>query len=268
MDHPLYNGDYIAQTKNELLYFKAELDNSIKKKAEGMELIIKRKSSDFTWPRYNFAYVQKYVDEKLASNNPKIYLVDLDEVMKLVNLCLLKYSKLVNKSVRDLNDILLVDFSFDEERPTVLINQILFKTEIKFCLHLKEYYLKKRKLLNFEIPSLANDAELEAQIILDQEILFDILSGTLEAISDNNLIFLRDYILNCKYGKPVEDIIPVMALTISQTKLIQMITKVRKELNLEPSSRNYLADLFSMIPKTYIKQKPQKYNRDSIYKKM
>lgn len=268
MDNPAFNGDYIAQTKVELDLFEAELNTCLHDKAEGKELKFKRKYNDFAFPFYSFAYVQKYLDEKLASYNPKIYIIDLDEIMENNTRCILKYAKIFNMTNKELNSIIPVGFSFDIDGQYVQPKIVPFNSEIKFCLQLNNYYLKKRKYLNFENLSHPNATDSATQFDLDKEALLNILSETITTLSEDKLLLLCDHILHNKYGNSIQGNMPILALNIKQSKLIEMVDRIREELKLQPSSREYLADLFSKIPKEFIDQKPYYYTRGTIYSKM
>lgn len=261
--NPRFEGDYIAQSIAEVNGFNQKLLELINKKAKGEEVTFTSKHYYIEWDTFNIVPVRIYADEKLSSANPKVYVSDLDDLMIAVNKCLHNYTVLVNKSEKDIRQAL------HDYAPTLENNEVYkfpFYLESKFCFDFKEYYLKKRKLVDYEIEDNENIRESGQEFYDDRDKVFNILREYIEEVSDENLAKLSESIIHYKHGNQIPDKYPVMALLITQSSLAKMIKKIRRDLNLDRSSGEYLANLFSEIPRKYVKGKPEYYNKEVLRK--
>lgn len=262
--HPLYRGDYIAQSLAEVNAFNRLLIDYIKKKEAGEELIFPSFRYPSDYDNFNMIALATYADEKLSVANPSVYISNLDELMQAVSKCLQNYCVLLDVQETVIKQAML-DF-----KPTLENNQKYeypFYEESLFLIRFKEYYIKKRNLFLSISSSPDNDEDNAEQPTRDGAILLKILSETITSLSTDKLQIICDHILYHKYGKPYPEEMPDLALNLEQNKLIQMIRKIIEKLNLV-TSRKFLADLFSKIPHSYINLKAKYYNYNTIYKKI
>jgi len=247
----------------ELKGFNKKVLELLKKQKEGEALTFPSGYSDGSWISFDIIGLLAYADDKLSSANPKIYLMNLVDLMGEVRMCLSNYCTLINKSenliAKELYEFENSDFKKQYPNP--------FYSESKFCIKYKEYYTKKNALFEDTQYKIAgNDANLKFDS--DKMTLLSLLQEEIPTLTNDKLDYLCDCILHFSYGNDIPEIQPVMALMITQNKLIELIKRIRKEFRFGPSSREYLADLFAKIPESFSSREPIFYNKRTIQSKL
>ena len=258
--NPRYSGDYFAQSLAEVKGFNRQLQELLKKKAEGLVLSFPEIILYLEYDYLNIVEVIKYAKEKLSVANPSIYVSEFDELMLGVKNCLIDYCNLIDKSEKDIANELdsfhYSDYSEPYKNP--------FYIQSNFCIEFKKAYLKIRNSLRSKDNIEDDDMDFQAQILLDEDTLLNILKETLTQVSEKNLQIICHCIIY-KQEFPITVGESNIALEVRQGVLITMIKKIRKELNLTKNSRAPLSELFGSIPRTYINGKPKYYNVNTIY---
>jgi hypothetical protein len=268
IDNPLYNGDYIAQAKAEIIRFSLLLDESLKKKKspQGFEYMQVANMDISNYPTYNFGYFQKYTDEKLASANPNIYIVDLDEIYVITNKCISKYCQLIEKTSIETEKYfasLIINMGImDTDNRKIYI----FIMQTKFCFQFNKYYKQKRGLVNNTVLEPV-ESEMSADFMSNKNEIREILGDAFKNISETRTNDFIDHILSYKYSIAATEF-PIIVLDISQGKLIQLIRKIRKDLNFDKRSRRHFVDIFSKIITHYENKKPVYFKKATIDKNL
>ena len=249
-DHPLYNGDYIAQAIDEINSFSLLLDTSLKLKRNGEEFRpVERIFMDHNdWPTYNFNYFQKYTNEKLSSSNPLIYIPDLDEILISVDQCISKYCQLIEKTISETENFYLAFSKWNQE--SIDSSFYIYHLQVNFCFQFVKYYKRKRNLI-LKNQSPNGDITDRSDYILDKGIVIELLAPALVGANNHTIDFIVSHILYLKYQNlNLIEKYPVFKFKISQNELCKRLGKLRTKLNFGPESRKILAEFFSQIPQT------------------
>lgn len=98
--------------------------------------------------------------------------------------------------------------------------------------------------------------------------LTNIITKSIGTQSNNGIEQLAEHILSYKYHTNRPATYPTINFNgISQNALIKVLKNIRTTLNLDKGSREYFAELFSMIPYP-VNDGFQHFNKQTLYKNM
>jgi hypothetical protein len=264
-EHPVYKGDYIAQANSELLWLKDALEKEIQSKFENPLYKSEQKLIYTQWPRFTFLNFQSYIDDKLSSYNPNVYLKKINKLYLLANECVEKYCQMENinrlKLESNFHDFESI-FAVNREWP-----KAAYFHEIRFCLQFLKHHKEIRTIFDQNENGIPGITGLDYSVSYqnDKESIIEILDDLLIGVDEFNIDLLVQNILFVKHSLQEPNKSPTIIFNCSQNKIIKKIRIIREKLNLGPSSRDQLADLFSKIPQGYNNGELVFFNRDTIY---
>lgn len=262
----LYKGNLISQAKAETLYFDSKLEKVLDLKNKGQLFVEEYHTSmDIITPPLNFNSFQKYTDDRLSSANPKIYIIDLDEILVTVDKCITNYCRLIEKQIGETEKIFLSAPYF--LAPEIDRTVFIFAPQAFFCFNFKNYYKKKRQIIigednNWERP--------EADYIIDKTKVRELLGRGFDSANDRDVNIFIANILFFKWGPPQPPQIPNIHInSISQTKLIAIASSIKKEFKWNDKARRFLSNIFGQLIESYDSEyKPIRFNTNTMYRGM
>lgn len=263
IDNPIYNGDYIAQAKDEINQFISILDSIQLKKGAGQEFEHgNRISMDLpSFPSYSFPHFQKFTDEKLSSANPQIYITDLDAIYLLIQKCISTYCQIIEKQISETEKIFAENAYYNTQDTD--LNDLIYFKQAKFCFLINNYYRSKRKMVDVSNNNM--DGNQDVDYILDKVMVRELLGKAFDQIPDNNIDIFISHILYFKYHTDPIKKIPIIHLVgVSQRDLIKICKQICLKFNWDGSGRDHLSIVFGKLIYRIEEYKLITYNAKTI----